>query len=115
MNKATTQLKLSSVDREQDMEEDEEDFDNAMDREVDSEEEKSYVVHRSDSPSLSAELNQDSDNEGGKDFLEDNISVHLEDHYLSKDYDSSSEVASGVFNASHANTFEEPTSFNEHL
>ena len=38
MNKATAQLKLLSVDGEQDMEEDEEEFDNAMDREVDSEE-----------------------------------------------------------------------------
>ena len=72
------------------MEEDEEEFDNAMDREVDSNEETSYVVHRSDLPSLSAELNPDSDDEEGKDFLEDGISVHLEDHYLSNDYNSSS-------------------------
>ncbi len=72
------------------MEEDEEEFDNAMDREVDSNEETSYVVHRSDLPSLSAELNPDSDDEEGKDFLEDGLSVHLEDHYLSNDYDSSS-------------------------
>ena len=76
---------------------------------------KSYVVHRSDSPSLLAELNPDSDNEGGKDFLEDDLSVHLEDHYLSNDYDSSSEVASGVFDTSHDNAFEEPKSFKEHL
>ncbi len=41
--------------------------------------------------------------------------VHLVDYYLSNDYDSSSEVTSGVFDASHANTFEEPTSFKEHL
>ena len=39
MNKATAQLKLSLVDGEQDMEEDEEEFANAMDREVDSKEE----------------------------------------------------------------------------
>jgi hypothetical protein len=97
------------------MEEDEEEFDDAMGREVDSEEETPYVVHRSDSPSLLAGLNPDSDNEGGKDFLEDNLSDHLEDHYLSNDYDSSSEVASGVFDASHANAFEEPKSFKEHL
>ena len=48
MNKATAQLTLLSVDGEQDMEEDEEEFDNAMNREVDSEEETSYAVHRSD-------------------------------------------------------------------
>jgi hypothetical protein len=115
MNKATAQLKLLSVDGEQDMEEDEEECDDAMDREVDSKEETPYAVHRSDSPSLLAGLNPDSDNEGGKDFLEDDLSVHLEDNYLSKDYDSSSEVASGVFDASHANLFEEPKSFKEHL
>ena len=57
------------------MEEDEEEFDDAMDRDVDSEEEKSYVVHRSDSPSLSAEVNSNSNDEGGKDFLKDNLSV----------------------------------------
>jgi hypothetical protein len=74
-----------------------------------------YVVHHSDSPSLSAGLNPDSNDERGKDFLEDNLSVHLEDHYLSNYYDSSSEVASGVFSTSHANAFEEPKSFKEHL
>ena len=97
------------------MEKDEEEFDNAMGREFDSEEETSYVVHRSDSPSLLTELNPGSDNEGGEHFLEDDLSVHLEDHYLSNNYDSSSEVASGVFDASHANAFEEPNSFKEHL
>ena len=87
MNKAMAQLKLLMVDGEQDMEEDEEEFDDAMDREVDSEEETSYAVHRSDSPSLLAELNPDSNDEGGKEFLEDDLGVHLEDHYLSDDYD----------------------------
>ena len=115
MNKATAQLKLSSVDREQDMDENGEEFDNAMEREVDSEEDTSYAVHPNNSPSLMLGLNPNSDDEGGKDFLEDDLSVHLEDHYLSDDYDSSSEVASGVFNASHANLFEEPKSFKEHL
>jgi hypothetical protein len=115
MNKATAQLKLLSVDGEQDMEEDEEEFDNAMDREVDSEEETSYAVHHSDSPSLLAELNPDSDNEGGKEFLEDDLSVHLEDHYLSNDYYSSSEVVSGVFDTSHTNALEEPNTFKKLL
>ena len=42
----------------------------------------------------------DSDDTEGKDFSEDDLSVHLEDHSLGQDYDSSSEVASGVFDAS---------------
>ncbi len=62
------------------MEEDEEEFDDAMDREVDSKEETPYVVHCSDSPSLLVGLNPDSNDDGGKDFLEDDLSVHLEDH-----------------------------------
>jgi hypothetical protein len=115
MNKATAQLKLSLVDKEQDMEEDEEEFNGAMDREVDSKEETSYVVHCSDSPSLSAKLNPDSDDEGGKDFLEDDLSVHLADHYQSNDYNSASEVASGVFDASHTTAFGEPNTFKELL
>ena len=43
MNKAMAQLKLLSVDSEQDMEEDEKEFDNAMDREDDSKEETSML------------------------------------------------------------------------
>ena len=39
----------------------------------------------------------------------------LEDHSLGQDYDSSLEVASGVFEASYTNTFEEPDSFKELL
>ena len=76
---------------------------------------KTYVVHRSDLPSLSAEFDPDSDDEEGEDFLEDDLSVHLEDHYLSNDYDSSSEVAAGVFDASSTNAFEEPNTFKELL
>ena len=68
----------------------------------------SYVVQRSDLPDLSFEVDPDSDDEEGKDFSEDNLSVHLEDHSLGQDYDSSSEVASGVFDASFTNTFDEP-------
>jgi hypothetical protein len=60
-------------------------FDDAMDREEDSELDTYYVVHRSDLPDLSFEVDPDSD---------DNLSVHLEDHSLGQDYDSSSEVAS---------------------
>jgi hypothetical protein len=64
---------------------------------------------------LSFEVDPDSDDEEGKDFSEDYLSVHLEDHSLGQDYDSSSEVASGVFDASYTNTFEEPNSFKELL
>jgi len=105
INKDTAKLNLSSVNGEQDMEEDveedEDEFDDAMDREDDSELDTSYVVHRSDLPDLSFEVDPDSDNEEGEDFSEDDLSIHLEDHSLGQDYDSSSEVASGVFDASY--------------
>ncbi len=64
---------------------------------------------------MSFEVNPDSNDEEGEDFPEDDLSVHLEDHSLGQDYDSSLEVASGVFEASYANTFEEPNSFKEPL
>ena len=48
----------------------------------------SYVVHCSDLPDLSFEVDPDSNDEEGKDFSEDDISVHLEDHFLGQDYDS---------------------------
>jgi hypothetical protein len=64
---------------------------------------------------LSFEVDPDSDDKEGKDFSEDDLSIHLEDHSLGQDYDSSSEVASGMFEASYANTFEEPNSFKELL
>jgi len=69
-------------------------FDDAMDREEDSKLDTYYVVHRSDLPDLSFEVDPDSDDKEGEHFLEDNLSVHLEDHSLGQDYDSSSEVAS---------------------
>ncbi len=37
------------------------------------------------------------------------------DHSLGHDYDTSSEVSSGVFDTNYANTFEEPDSFKELL
>jgi len=119
MNKATAKLNLSSVNGEQDMEEDvegdEDEFDDAMDREEESELDTSYVVHRSDLPDLPFEVDPNSNDEEGEDFSEDNLSVHLEDQSLGQDYDSSSEVASGVFDASYTNTFEEPNTFKELL
>ena len=93
------------------MEGDKDEFDDAMDREEESKLDTSYVVHRSDLPDLSFEVNPDSDNEEGEDFSEDDLSIHLEDHSLGQDYDSSLEVASGVFKASYTNTFEEPNTF----
>ncbi len=119
MNKTTAKLNLSSVDgdpnMEEDMEEDEDEFDDAMEREEESELDTSYVIQRSDLPDLSFEVDPNSDDEEGKDFSEDALSVHLEDHSLGQDYDSSSEVASGVYKASFTNTFEEPNSFKEFL
>jgi hypothetical protein len=119
MNKATTKLNLWSVNgdqnMEEDMKEDKDEFDDAMEREEDSELDTSYVVQCSGLPDLSFEVDPDSDNKEGKDFSEDDLSVHLEDHSLGQDYDSSSEVASGVFSANYANTFEEPNSFKELL
>ena len=73
---------------EEDVEEDKDEFDDAMDREQDSELNTSYVVHCSDLPDLSFEVDPDSNDEEGKDFSEDDISVHLEDHFLGQDYDS---------------------------
>ncbi len=119
MNSATAKLNLSSVNRDQDMEEDveeeEDEFDDAMEREVDSELDTSYVIQRSDLPDLSFDVDPDSDDKEGEDFSEDDLSVHQEDHSLGQDYDSSSEVVSGVFDASYTNTFEEPNSFKELL
>jgi hypothetical protein len=100
---------------EEDVEEDEDELDDAMEREVDSELDTSYVVQRSDLPDLSFEFDPDSDDEEGEDFSEDDLSVHLEDHSLGQDYDTSLEVSSGVFDANYANTFEEPNSFKEVL
>jgi len=119
MNKATAKLNLSSVDgdpnMEEDVEEDEDEFNDAMDREEESELDTSYVVQCSDLPDLSFEVDPDSEDEEGKDFSEDDLSVHLEDHSLGQDYDSSSEVVSGVFEASYTNMFKEPNSFKELL
>jgi hypothetical protein len=100
---------------EEDVVEDEDEFDDAMEREEDSEVDTSYVVQRSDLLDLSFEVDPDSDDKEGEDFSEDDISVHLEDHSLGQDYDTSSKVSSGVFDANYVNTFEEPNSFKELL
>ncbi len=93
MNNATAKLNLSSVNGDHDMEEevveDEDEFDNPMEGEEDSEVDTSYVVQRSDLPDLSVEVDPDSDDKEDEDFSEDDLSVHLEDHSLGQDYDTS--------------------------
>ncbi len=51
----------------------------------------------------------------GSDFLADNLSVHQEDLTLGEDYDTASEVSSGVFDAIHSNQFEEPNTLKQLL
>jgi hypothetical protein len=60
-------------------------------------------------------INPYSNDEEGKDFLEDNLSVHQEDLTLGEDYDTTSEVSSGVFDKIHSNQFEEPDTFKQQL
>ncbi len=64
---------------------------------------------------MAFKVDPDSDDYEGDDFSEDDLSVHLEDHSLGQDYDSASEVASGVFDARYTNTIEEPNTFKELL
>jgi hypothetical protein len=57
-------------------------------------------------------INLLSDNKGGKDFLEEDLSLHHTDLTLfGNDYDTSSEVSSGVFDAVHSNKFKVPDNF----
>jgi hypothetical protein len=95
MNAARAKLNLSSLDGDQGTEDDKEKFNNAIDRD--------------DS------INPYSDNEEGKDFLEDDLSVYQEDLTLGEDYDTALEVSSGVFNAIHSNQFEKPDTFKQLL
>ena len=100
---------------EEDKEEDEEEFGDAMEREVDSELDTSYVVQRGKLTDLSFDVDPDSEDEEGEDFSGDDLSVHPGDHFLDQDYDTSSEVSSGRFAANYANMFAEPISFKELL
>ncbi len=95
MNAATAKLNLSSLDGDQGTEDDEEKFDNAIDRED--------------------IINPYSNDEEGKDFLEDDLSVHQEDLTLGEDYDTALEVSSGVFDTIRSNQFEEPDTFKQLL
>jgi hypothetical protein len=95
MNPAMAKLNLLSLDGDQGKENDDKKFEDAIDRE--------------DS------INPYSHNEEGEDFLEDNLSVHQKDLTLGEDFDTASDVSSGVFNATHSNQFEEPNTFKQLL
>jgi len=79
MNKATAKLNLSLVDgdpnMEEDVEEDEDEFNDAMDREEESKLNTSYVAQCSDLPDLSFDVDPDSNNKEGEDFSEDDLGV----------------------------------------
>jgi hypothetical protein len=94
MNAATKKLQLLSVNGDQDKGKDEE-FGNAFDREE--------------------SINPHSDNEGGKDFNKDNLSIHQDNLTLGDDFDTASKVSSGVFDATHSNKYEEPKNFKQLL
>ncbi len=56
-----------------------------------------------------------SDDKGGKDFNEDNLSIHQDNLTLGDDFDTASKVSSGVFDATHSNKYEEPENFKQLL
>jgi hypothetical protein len=91
VNVPMAKLNLSLLDGEQEQDEDEE-FDDAIDKE--------------DS------INLLSDDEGDKDFLEEDLSEHHKDLTLfGNDYNTSLKVSSGVFDAVHSNKFKVPNNF----
>jgi hypothetical protein len=94
MNAATANLNLSSLEGDQ-YDNNKEEFDSAIDSEN--------------------TINFYSDDEEGEDFLEDNLDVRQEDLTLVNDFDTASEVSSGVFDATHSNTFKEPDNFKQLL
>jgi hypothetical protein len=95
MNAATAKLNLSLVDGDRDTEDDDEADD--------------IAINREGSP------NPYSDDEGGEDFLEEDLSVHDEDLTLGDDYDTSLEVSSGFFAMTHSNQFNQPNDFKQLL
>jgi hypothetical protein len=94
MNAATENLQLSSVDDDQ-VNGNEEEFEDAFNCE--------------------GRINPHSDDEGGKDFSEDDFSVHHNNLTLGDKYDTASEVSSGVFDMTHLNKFEKPKNFKQVL
>ncbi len=95
MNTATKKLQLSSVDRSQGEYNEDKEFGDAIDREE--------------------SINPNSDDKGGKDFNNDDINVHQEDHTLGDNYDTVSKVSSGVFDGAHSNKFKQPENFKQLL
>jgi hypothetical protein len=95
MNAATAKLNLSLLNGDRDTEDDDEADD--------------IAINREGSP------NPYSDNKGGKDFLEKDLSVHNEDLTLGDDYDTLLEVSSGVFAATHSNQFNQLNNFKQFL
>ncbi len=89
MNDATTNLNLSYLDGDQ-HNNNEEEFDST----ISSENTNNFY----------------SDDEGSEDFLEDDLDVRHEDLTLDNDFDTTSEVSSGVFDATHSNKFDGTTS-----
>ncbi len=75
-------------------------------QEQDEDEEFNDAINREDG------INLLSDDKGGKDFLEKDLSEHHKDLTLfGNDYDTSLDVSSGVFDAVHSNKFEVPENF----
>jgi hypothetical protein len=95
MNIAMAKLNLSLLDGEE---------------EQDENEEFAYAIEGEEG------INLLFDDEGGKDFLKEDLSkYHHEDLTLfSNDCDISLEVSSGVFDAVHSNKFEVPDNFKQH-
>jgi hypothetical protein len=88
-------LNLLLLNEDRDMEDDNEADDIAIDREG--------------SP------NPYSDDEGSKDFLKEDLSVHDEDFTLGDDFNTLSEVSSGVFSTTHSSQFDQPNNFKQLL
>jgi hypothetical protein len=94
MNAAMKKLQLLYIEGDQDEGKDEE-FGNVFDKEE--------------------SINPHSDNKGGKDFNEEDLSIHQDDLTLGDDFNTASKVSSGVFDATHSNKYEEPENFKQLL
>ncbi len=94
MNAVTAKLQLSSLDKDQDKDNNKE-FDNAINREN--------------------SINPYSEDVGDKDFLKEDLSNQQEDLTLGDELNTALEVSLGVFDATHSNTFKEPDNFKQFL
>ena len=78
---------------------------------LDGEQEQDVDKEFNDATDRENGINLLSDNKGGKEFLEEDLSEHHKDLTLfGNDYDTLLEVSSGVFNTVHSNKFEVPDS-----